>query len=91
MMTTSEPDFEDCSDVLEHLYAFHDHELTEAEADHIREHLMACEPCLDSFQGEEALRALVRKCCNTEAVASAKLRLRVQATITRTVVVTEAE
>jgi len=87
----SEPHYEDCSEVLEHLYAFHDHELTEVEADHIREHLMACEPCLDSFQVEEALRALVRKCCNSEAVASAKLRLRVQETIITTVVATQAE
>ncbi len=45
------PDFEDCTDVLRSLYAFHDNELTQAEADDIREHLMACEPCLDHYPG----------------------------------------
>jgi len=87
----TEPEFEDCHEVLEHLYAFHDNELTEEEADHIREHLMACEPCLDSFQVEEALRALIRKCCASEAIASKELRLRVQTTITSTVIVTKSE
>ena len=87
----TEPHFEDCHEVLDHLYAFHDHELTEEEADHIREHLLACEPCLDSFQVEDALRTLIRKCCNSEAIASADLRLRVQATLPRTVITTESE
>ncbi len=87
----TEPEFEDCNEVLEHLYAFHDNELSEAEADHIRAHLMACEPCLDSFEVEEALRALIRKCCVSEAVASVELRMRVQTTIIDTVVITEQE
>jgi mycothiol system anti-sigma-R factor len=90
-MAMSEPEIHDCSEVLEQVYAFHDHELTEEEADHIREHLMACEPCLDSFEVEEALRTLIRKCCNSEAIASADLRLRVQSSITHTVIITEAE
>ncbi len=59
----TEPKTSDCRDVLVHLYAFHDHELTADEADQIREHLMACEPCLDAFQVEDALRTLIRKCC----------------------------
>lgn len=87
----SEPEVHDCSEVLEQVYAFHDHELSEEEADHIREHLMACEPCLDRFEVEEALRALIRKSCTREAIASDQLRVRVQATFEQTVVVTEAD
>jgi anti-sigma factor (TIGR02949 family) len=87
----SEHELHDCSEVLEQLYAFHDHELSDEEADHIREHLLACEPCLDSFQVEEALRLLIRKSCHSEAVASAGLRVRVQTTISETVVVAEGE
>jgi anti-sigma factor (TIGR02949 family) len=87
----TEPEFESCDEVLKHLYAFHDNELSEEEADHIRQHLMACEPCLDSFQVEEALRALIRKCCVSEAVASMELRMRVQTTIVETVVVNDQE
>ena len=87
----SDSDLHDCSEVLDQLYAFHDRELTEAEADHIREHLMACEPCLDRFQVEEAMRVLIRKCCNSEAIASDDLRLRVRATITHSVVIEETD
>lgn len=84
----SDAAFEDCSHVLESLYAFHDHELTEAEADEIRAHLFACEPCLERFQVEDAMRTLIRKCCSGEH-ASNELRLRIRATFVRTVIVTE--
>ncbi len=80
----------DCGDVLRHLYAFHDHELSDAEADEIREHLLACEPCLDRFQVEEAMRVLIRRCCSAEK-ASEELRTRVRATWTRTVIITETD
>jgi anti-sigma factor (TIGR02949 family) len=76
-MTT--PDFEDCTDVLRHVYEFHDRELSEAEADEIRQHLMACEPCLDRYQVEDALRLLIRKCC-IEQKAPEGLWMRVRAT-----------
>ena len=75
----------DCREVLAHLYEFHDRELTEQEADEIREHLLACEPCLDAFQVEDALRALIRKCCS-QARAPESLRVRVVASFTRTVI-----
>lgn len=87
----NDADAHDCGDILEHLYAFHDHELSEEEADHIREHLLACEPCLDRFQVEEALRTLIRKSCNGDAVASEDLYLRVRSTITRTTIIAEAD
>ena len=80
----------DCGDVLRHLYEFHDHELSDAEADEIREHLLACEPCLDRFQVEEAMRLLIRRCCSAEK-ASDELRMRVRATWTRTVIITETD
>jgi anti-sigma factor (TIGR02949 family) len=82
------PDFEDCTSVLRSLYAFHDNELSAAEADEIRQHLMACEPCLDHFQVEDALRVLIRRCCADER-APEGLRLRMRATYSRTVTFTE--
>ncbi len=81
------PEFEDCSEVLQHLYTFHDHELSEAEADEIRAHLLACEPCLDKYQVEDALRLLIRRCCTAEK-APETLRLRVRSTWTSTVTIT---
>jgi anti-sigma factor (TIGR02949 family) len=82
----TEPTTTDCRDVLAHLYAFHDSELTPEEADRIREHLMACEPCLDRFQVEDALRTLIRKCCS-QARAPESLRVRVTTSYSRTVIV----
>lgn len=38
------PANEACDRALQRLYEFHDHALTEAEADEIREHLLACDP-----------------------------------------------
>lgn len=84
------PDFEDCTAVLRSLYAFHDNELSVAEADEIRQHLMACEPCLDHFQVEDALRVLIRRCC-VEEKAPEGLRMRVRATLSRTVIISDAK
>ena len=79
---------EACEHVLQRLYEFHDHALTEAEADEIREHLLACDPCLDRYDVEQALRLLIRRCCAAQA-APETLRMRIRTTVTRTVIVTE--
>lgn len=84
------PDFEDCTAVLRSLYAFHDNELSVAEADEIRQHLMACEPCLDHFEVEDALRVLIRRCC-AEDKAPEGLRMRVRATYSRTVIISDTQ
>lgn len=82
----NDPTKQACAHILERLYEFHDRELTEAEADEIREHLLACEPCLDRYDVEQALRVLIRRCCSGQA-APESLRLRIRTTITRTVIV----
>lgn len=81
------PEFEDCTAVLRALYAFHDNELSPADADEIREHLMACEHCLDDYDVEAALRLLIRRSCCESAPDT--LRVRIQSIYTRTVVITE--
>ncbi len=55
----------DCSAALARLYEFLDNELADADADTIRAHLAACEPCLDRFDTEEHIRALVKRCCTS--------------------------
>lgn len=71
---TEYPD--DCCAALAKVYAFLDGELDETEADAIRHHLDACEPCLDHYDVEQALRSLVRRCCSGQH-APESLRLRV--------------
>ena len=76
----------ECAIALERLYQFLDHELDDADADAIRAHLDACEPCLDAYGVEEHIRTLVRRCC-TASKAPDALRVRVTQVTTMTVVV----
>ncbi len=73
----------DCGEVLARVYSFLDGELPDAEADSIRLHLTACDHCLDHVDVEQAMRALVRRCCTAERAPEA-LRLRVVTTMTAT-------
>ncbi|HBX80435.1 MAG: mycothiol system anti-sigma-R factor [Propionibacteriaceae bacterium] len=84
---------DDCSAILARAYVFLDHELSEAEEDDVRAHLMACEPCLDHFDVEAAVKALVKRCCTEEAKAPEGLRARIVTTFTsytRTTIIREA-
>ena len=83
---TSAGSADDCAKALSLLYEFLDQELDAADADEIRHHLAACEPCLDTFDAEEALKNLVRRGCSGEA-APEHLRAKVIAVIERSVTV----
>ncbi|MFC7623720.1 mycothiol system anti-sigma-R factor [Microlunatus sp. GCM10028923] len=66
-MTGSEtPAEHDCEQVLTRVYEFLDHELDDASGDAIRTHLAACEPCLERFDVEQAVKALVSRCCGND-------------------------
>ena len=74
---------DECAQALEQMYAFLDNELDTASTDEIRHHLAACEPCLDAFDVEQAVKALVRRCCGGD-VAPSDLRSKVMMQITTT-------
>ena len=59
-----------CEHVLDRVYQFLDHELDTASSDEIREHLSACEPCLDRFDVEQAVKTLVNRCCGGDKAPS---------------------
>jgi anti-sigma factor (TIGR02949 family) len=67
---------DDCDSVLQRVYEFLDHEIDEASGDAIRAHLAACEPCLDRFDVEQAVKAMVNRCCGGDR-APAQLREKV--------------
>jgi anti-sigma factor (TIGR02949 family) len=73
--------YDDCEQVLERMYEFLDHELDTATGDAIRQHLAACEPCLDRFDVEQALRTLVRHRCGGD-VAPSHLRQKIVTQLT---------
>ncbi|HLT62603.1 MAG TPA: mycothiol system anti-sigma-R factor [Microlunatus sp.] len=57
---------QDCEQVLARVYEFLDHELDDASGDAIRKHLAACEPCLEHFDLEQAVKTLVSRCCGND-------------------------
>jgi mycothiol system anti-sigma-R factor len=77
----AEESFDDCEHVLERVYEFLDNEIDAASGDAIRHHLAMCEPCLERFDVEEAVKSLVHRCCGGE-VAPSHLRTRIVTQLT---------
>lgn len=67
---------DDCEHVLARVYEFIDNELDTATGDAIRQHISDCEPCLDKFDVEQAVKSLVARRCGGET-APAHLREKV--------------
>ena len=61
---------DDCEHVLERVHEFLDNELDDASGDAIRQHLSDCEPCLDAFDVEQAVKSLVHRKCGNETAPS---------------------
>lgn len=70
-----------CMQAKEQLNSFLDKELAEPDADVVRQHLQACEPCMDDFEVQLAIRDLLRRCCCSQR-APETLRMRVVTQIT---------
>jgi len=60
-----------CEHMLARVHEFLDHELDYASSDEIRAHLAACEPCLDHYDVEQAVKSLVNRCCGGDKAPSA--------------------
>lgn len=72
-----------CMHVKTKLNEFLDRELVEADADDIRRHLHACEPCMDDFEVKLALRDLLRRCCSQRAPEALRVRVVTQISYSR--------
>jgi anti-sigma factor (TIGR02949 family) len=62
----NDPTSAECQHVLDRVHAFLDHEVDTATGDEIRAHLSECEPCLDRFDVEQAVKSLVKRCCGND-------------------------
>ena len=69
----------DCNDALRELYEFLDGELTSERRSLIHEHIERCNPCLEAFDFEAELRAVVAAKCRDECPE--QLRMRIAAAI----------
>ena len=78
-----EPTRAECDHVLARVHEFLDHEVDTATGDEIRAHLTECEPCLDRFDVEQAVKSLVKRCCGGDK-APDRLRVSIMSSITVT-------
>jgi len=70
------PTMDECVLAMGQVHSFLHGELDEETCDHIRQHLMMCERCLDVYDVESLITVLIRRCCS-DATASISLRERV--------------
>ncbi len=71
----------ECDLYLAQLYTYLDGELTDGECTVLREHLEDCPPCLEEYERDAILKALVRRSCACEP-APATLRAQIMTQIT---------
>lgn len=74
---------EDCAKVLDQVYEYLDGELGPVDLDRIKEHLEDCTPCLQQYDLDVALKALVRRSCRESAPADLRERILVKITEVR--------
>jgi mycothiol system anti-sigma-R factor len=80
---------DDCTEVLERVFFFIDNELPTADSSEIQHHLDECGPCLEKYDLERTVKALVQRSCSEHAPEALRdkvlLRIRqVQVEITET-------
>ena len=84
-----EPSLADCADFLERIVYFLDNELDEADCSAVRVHLDQCNPCLEKYDLEKTVKALVARSCPEHAPEGLRDRVllrihQVQVEITQT-------
>ncbi len=75
-MSCGNPHETPCSEVLDKVYWYLDHEASAEDCEHIRKHLDECGPCLRKYNLEDAVKRLVAKHCGCDPVPS-ELRTKV--------------
>lgn len=69
---TATPSAAECADYLEQIVFFIDNELAEADCAAVREHLDSCNPCLEKYDLQRTMKAVVARSCHE--VAPSELR-----------------
>ncbi|MBO3087791.1 mycothiol system anti-sigma-R factor [Cellulomonas dongxiuzhuiae] len=72
-----------CDEAVERLWEYVDSELGDLDQKRVQAHLDECAPCLEEEHVEVVLKQLVRRCCQEEAPAALRLRIREQLTVLR--------
>ena len=69
---------EECADFLERIVYFLDNELDEADCSAVRHHLEACNPCLEKYDLQRTVKAVVARSCSESAPDELRQRVMVQ-------------
>jgi mycothiol system anti-sigma-R factor len=69
---------EDCADYLERIVYFLDNELDEADCSAVRVHLDECGPCLEKYDLQRTVKAVVARSCTESAPDGLRERVRMQ-------------
>ena len=68
----------ECADFLERIVYLIDNELDEADCSAVRLHLDACNPCLERYDLQRAVKQLVARSCSESAPESLRDRVRIR-------------
>ena len=69
---------ESCADFLERIVCLLDNELDRGEVAEVKAHLEECAPCLQSYDLQKTVKALVARSCMEHAPDSLRERVRIQ-------------
>ena len=73
-----EPTNEECVDFLERIMRMIDKELEEGDCAVVRAHIDTCNPCLERYDLQRTVKALVARSCSETAPAELRDRVRIQ-------------
>ncbi len=71
------PGDQDCAEYLERIVYFLDNELDEADCAAVRVHLDTCNPCLERYDLQRTVKAVVARSCAEPAPEALRERVRV--------------
>jgi mycothiol system anti-sigma-R factor len=78
-MSCGNPHDVDCVEVIRQVYLYLDGEIDESARVEVRSHLDECGPCLRQFGIEQEVKALVARCCGSDAAPDGlRERLRIK-------------
>lgn len=72
------PSNEECADFLDRIVRLIDNELEEGDCAIVREHIDTCSPCLEKYDLQRTVKALVARSCSERAPQDLRDRVRIQ-------------
>jgi mycothiol system anti-sigma-R factor len=69
---------DECADFLDQIVYLLDNELDESECAAVRIHLEACHPCLEKYDLQRTVKAIVARSCTESAPEELRERVRVR-------------